>query len=31
MLVVPPKLDEAAFETYRERVQAILLAGTDDA
>jgi hypothetical protein len=31
MLVVPPKLDEAAFETCRERVQAILLAGTDDA
>ena len=31
MLVVPPKLDEAAFETYRQRVHAILLAGTDDA
>ena len=30
MLVVPPKLDEAAFETYRERVRAILLAGADD-
>ncbi|MEX1048387.1 MAG: lysophospholipid acyltransferase family protein [Akkermansiaceae bacterium] len=31
MLVVPPKLGEAAFETCRERLQAILLAGADDA
>ena len=30
MLVVPPKLDEAAFETYRGRVQTILLDGADD-
>jgi lysophospholipid acyltransferase (LPLAT)-like uncharacterized protein len=30
MLVVPPKLGEAAFETCRERLQAILLAGADD-
>lgn len=31
MLVVPPKLDEAAFQSQLERVQAILLAGVDDA
>ena len=30
-LVVPPKLDEAAFQAQLERVQAILLTGTDDA
>ncbi len=30
MLVVPPKLDEAAFTAYCERVRAILLAGADD-
>jgi hypothetical protein len=30
MLVVPPKLDEAGFETQRQAVQAILLAGADD-
>ncbi len=30
MLVVPPKLDETAFEAERERVQAILLAGTGE-
>ena len=29
-LVVPPKLDEAAFQHQLERVQAILLTGTDD-
>ncbi len=30
-LVVPPKLDEAAFQHQLERVQASLLTGTDDA
>ena len=30
MLVVPPKLDDAAFQAHCERVQAILLAGADD-
>lgn len=29
-LVVPPKLDEAAFETERERVRGILLAGAPE-
>ena len=31
MLVVPPKLDEAAFAAELQRVQSILLAGVDDA
>jgi lysophospholipid acyltransferase (LPLAT)-like uncharacterized protein len=30
MLVVPPKLDETAFEAERERVRAILLSGTGE-
>ncbi len=30
MLVVPPKLDEARFHEYRERLQAILNSGVDD-
>lgn len=30
MLVVPPKLDEAAFQQQLNRIQAILLAGVDD-
>lgn len=30
MLVVPAKLGEAAFESRRERLQAVLLAGADD-
>lgn len=30
MLVVPPKLGEAAFASCRERLQAVLLAGADD-
>ncbi len=31
IIVVPPKLDEAAFQAQLNRVQAILLEGTDDA
>lgn len=31
MLVVPPKLDEAAFQHQLDRIQGILLAGADDA
>jgi lysophospholipid acyltransferase (LPLAT)-like uncharacterized protein len=31
MLVVPPKLDEAAFQQHLERIQTILLEGVDDA
>ncbi len=31
MLVVPPKLDEAAFQQHLDRLQSILLAGVDDA
>jgi lysophospholipid acyltransferase (LPLAT)-like uncharacterized protein len=30
IIVVPPKLDEAAFQAQLDRVQAILLAGVDD-
>ena len=30
LLVIPPKLDEAAFEAQLERVKFVLLAGTDD-
>jgi lysophospholipid acyltransferase (LPLAT)-like uncharacterized protein len=31
IVIVPPKLDEAAFQAQLERVQAILLTGVDDA
>lgn len=31
MVVIPPKLDEAAFQAQLERVQTCLLAGVDDA
>ena len=31
MVIVPPKLDEAAFQAQLDHVQAILLAGVDDA
>jgi lysophospholipid acyltransferase (LPLAT)-like uncharacterized protein len=30
MLVVPPKLGEAAFESFREQLHAVLLTGADD-
>ena len=31
LIVIPPKLDEAAFQAQLDRVQAILLTGVDDA